>query len=208
MSLRRWSLLAVAGLAVGCSGAHSAANAGPPGSVRASLSILTAQPKLPSGWGTWSSAGNVRIRYPSQWHLTPYLGVPATVVFPLVHLSSAALTGPCASSKKSVQDSADCFAKTWPVAADGVLVKWVATQFPTGRPLKFAPGKRVRIDGRPARLDVERASDRTWTVTATIGSAVTTDNQTTVMTAQIGPKATQTTIDDVFTMLATVDISD
>jgi hypothetical protein len=169
--------------------------------------ILTRHPTVPTGWETWSLPGVVTVRYPSQWLLTPYLSGLSTVVFPLAHVSTAPLPGPCGSSEKSVQIKANCFNKTWPVTPDGVLVEWTETQFPTEQPLKSAHGKRVRIDGRPARLDTERSGDGTWTITAAIGSTVKNDGEATLMTAQVGRKATQATIDDVFTMLATVNIS-
>jgi hypothetical protein len=214
LSLRVVSLLVVSlGLLTGCTGAHSASTArsapavaSSAASVRTSTTILHGEHPVPAGWKTWSSS-NLTLRYPAQWHVTPFLGQPATVAFPLLHLSSAPLTGPCASSQASVQGRAGCFGATWPVAAGGILIGWTKTELPGQPPLKLAHGRHVTIDDRPAKVD-SFMDGSGWEVTATIAADPQADDDAMLMSAQVGPRASQATLDDVFTMLATAAIHD
>jgi hypothetical protein len=168
--------------------------------------VLHEQP-APSAWATWHGPGLV-VSYPRQWHLTPFLGQPATVAFPLIHLSTAPLTGACASPHRAVQSRAGCFDATWPVAAAGVLVGWTKTEFPSLSVYQHAHGSRMAIDGRHAKLSDVVSADGTRTIIATIAVAPTRGDDVMVMTAQIGGQAPLQDVQDIYQMLESVIISD
>jgi hypothetical protein len=189
------------GLVVGLSLGLAACSGGSP-------ATLSKPPTTAARWSTWSSRAGLTIRYPSQWHLTDFLGAPATVMFPLAHLSSQPLTGPCASRQTSVQLSTDCFDATWPVPTDGVLIEWLKAEVPGSIQYQVARGRRTSIDGHRAKISSTSYEDGGREITATIAASAKTDYTVMVMTARLGPRATSTVTHDVDRMLRSAVITD
>jgi hypothetical protein len=99
------------------------------------------------------SLGGATIVMPKRWSVTPYKGEPATVVFPIVFLSSSTLVSRCARGHPS---PASCTTRNWfppdvQTPASGVLVLWLNVQFPTDS-LDAVPGRQTHINQHVARV--------------------------------------------------------
>jgi hypothetical protein len=110
------------------------------------------------GWRTWSSSRRrpvLTMRIPRRWDATWFNGAPAPIFFPLVDLSEERLDGACPSGPtgpaSSRPDTTTCFNGSWPVPADGLIVRWGLDEQPLTHPFEFVPGRPVVIDHRPAR---------------------------------------------------------
>jgi hypothetical protein len=110
---------------------------------------------------------------PERWSVTPYKGEPATVVFPIVFLSSSRLRSRCATEHAN---PASCTTTNWfpPDArtpATGVIVLWtnvyvrIATK-PYG-PTHYLPGGRIDMT---ACLGPRASADDRSAVTAMLQS--------------------------------------
>jgi hypothetical protein len=85
------------------------------------------------------------IRIPPSWWVTPFLGEPATVVFPLMHVSNFTLTGPCASLVPATQARSDCFGAQWSAPRGGAVLAWTDEQIPGPIEYRLEPGRSVSI---------------------------------------------------------------
>ena len=166
------------------------------------------------------SLGDAYILKPVRWIATPYRGVPATVISPLVFLSADPFTEVCASPKA---DSSRCTTAGWfpPDAhtpADGVLILWLAATFPTNGAWTALPGRNTRINGHRARVysgaPIDSCPDGTTTeveaniliATKPLGTAHFYPGSRLAMTACLGPKITSTDRAAVTTMLHSLHI--
>ena len=100
--------------------------------------------------------GGARARVPVRWFAAPYLGEIATVYFPIMFLGTEPFTGECGSTART---NYRCTTQNWfppgsKTPKGGVIVKWGHSLFPGGTPdrLTFAPGHKLVIDHRPAKL--------------------------------------------------------
>jgi hypothetical protein len=148
------------------------------------------------------------VHYPAGWHLTPFDAEAATVVFPLIHLSTEPLSGACGSDQPSVQIKAECFNAKWPVPSTGLIIEWTKTEFPSMSPFKTSAGRRMRIDGHRAKIITTLVGNGGREITASILAGPKPGSPVLLMTAQIGRHASRTVVDDVYEMLGSSVITD
>lgn len=100
------------------------------------------------------SLGGATVRKPTRWLTTPYRGMPATFVSPIVFMSSTPVTDKCAGAGA---DPSLCTTSGWfpPDArtpTDGVLILWLETWFPSNLGWQSLPGRNTSINGYRARV--------------------------------------------------------
>lgn len=101
------------------------------------------------------------IRAPANWSVSRFHGTPATVVFPLVFLSSRALAPACVPGRKGISscETGDWFSPRWRTPGDGVLVMWLETTLPNDAWFRDFHGRHTRVDDHPAKTAWSDATD-------------------------------------------------
>lgn len=105
-----------------------------------------------SAWKTYSDNGDpaLAFQYPPRWHMTKYTGMPATVFDPILYLSEQQVGGTCSHPDR--QRTTNCFNGDWPVADDGVVIRWGYSTI-RGGGLASHPGTRTtRLGGHRAKI--------------------------------------------------------
>jgi hypothetical protein len=100
------------------------------------------------------------VKAPARWFAAPYRGMPATVVFPVVFLSTSRFTGVCSAghANPAARTTPNWFPPDARTPADGVLVLWTHVEIPSDV-LNTLDGRPVRINGHlaPALRSSNRA---------------------------------------------------
>lgn len=166
------------------------------------------------------SLGDASILKPVSWIATPYRGMPATVISPLVFLSATPFTEECAgrNADSSRCTTADWFPPDAHTPADGALILWLAATFPTNVAWTALPGRNTRINGHRARVysgaPINSCPDGTATeveaniliATKPLGAAHLYPGSRLAMTACLGPNISATDRAAVTTMLHSLHI--
>jgi hypothetical protein len=198
------SLAACTGGSVGTSTATSSAvAASTPRITWLQVDAALTQPP-PVSWKV-VKAGPLTIRVPPAWLVTPFLGEPATVDFPLVHISTFKLAGPCGSLVRAIQKTTDCFGHYWSVPPDGVLLAWSDVQIPGPTEYHVQPGRPMSIGRYRGKLNVDSDAQGTQ-----IDAAVRVPGghgEFIQMTDQVGPATPRATVTDTLLVLDSMLLS-
>jgi hypothetical protein len=210
----RGSLLTVAALVAllaACRGGSTGTPAATSGAVATSTpriswlqvnAALTQSP--PASWKVAKSEP-LTIRIPPAWRVTPFLGQPATIDFPLMHISTFALGGPCGSLVRSIQTRSGCFDHTWSVPPDGVLLAWSDVQIPGPTEYQVQQGRPISIGRYRGKLRVD--SDAQGTQIEAVVRVPGGHGEFIRMTDQVGPAAPRAAVIDTLLILDSMLIS-
>jgi hypothetical protein len=94
------------------------------------------------------------IRVPSTWTVTQFHGLPATVVFPILFLSSRPLPPECpvGGRGRKACETQNWFAPGWRTPRDGVLVMWLESEIPSTTDFHIFGGRRIHVDHHAAKI--------------------------------------------------------
>ncbi len=151
----RWVVSVCLTLAATVACACTSSSAGPrPRRSAQPVPTSTSSGRAAAGVETLSLAGWATVRVPRRWIVTRFMGVPATVYFPLDFVSSRPLPAACRGGASPFSCAGpNWFAPSWTTPDRGVLILWARSEFPgRGPALANLPGHRVRIDHHAAKL--------------------------------------------------------
>jgi hypothetical protein len=142
------------------------------------------------------------IRIPPSWLVTPFLGETATVDFPLMHVSTFKLAGPCGSLVQATQMRSGCFDAQWSAPREGVLLAWSDVQILGPTEYRVHPGRPVTIGRYHGKISVSSGPQGTDVDAAVLWPG--SDGEFISMTGQVGPGAPPGTVTDVLRVLDSV----
>lgn len=203
------SAVLLAFAAVACSGTSAVAPPSRSSSLAAVSSLSRGQADallsdaVPASW-TAAAAGPISVRVPASWRVTPYLGEPAPVLFPLLHVSTFRLTGDCASQHRAVQMRTNCFDHQWPVPPAGAILGWSVVQIPGKAEYRGQRGRPVAIG--PYRGKLRVATDAAGTQIRAVVRVPGASGEFVRMDGQAGASASKQTLADMLRVLRSIHI--
>jgi hypothetical protein len=151
------------------------------------------------------------ITIPSGWSWSRFQGAPATIVFPLIYVSSQKMPTQCTGVARTSCWRSLAFPTSWRTPRDGVLVEWSEYENPTlsGHSLMYVHGRRTTIDHRRAKISRPPPDAQTCpagTASQLVAFVAGPGALRFDMTACFGAKASPQLVDSVDAMLRSLDV--